>query len=210
MFIPFSHVLASGKSITPVGHAQERPRTFNKHKWLQPPLVVESQGFWPATNKWLEDHTWETLRRKTAKNKMVSLNDCGHQGKRVYLEEAGNSLAYQRTPVLSKNINTTASNSREQKIGGESYFFLLKTSRNSPGLGDCVLGLKTRIPKGCSPEFGQTSLHCSFPVVLSVEWIPFDDQSVQNSFFSYNVIAKRCPNAHCSGDLNIFSRFEPS
>ena len=55
---------------------------------------------------------------------MVLLNDCGHQGKRVYLEEAGNSIAYQRTPELSKNINTTASNSREQKIGGESYVFL--------------------------------------------------------------------------------------
>lgn len=54
---------------------------------------------------------------------MVLLNDCGHQGKRVYLEEAGNSIAYQRTPELSKNINTTASNSREQKMGGESYFF---------------------------------------------------------------------------------------
>lgn len=55
---------------------------------------------------------------------MILLNDCGHQGKRVYLEEAGNSIAYQRTPELSKNINTTASNSREQKMGGESYFFL--------------------------------------------------------------------------------------
>ena len=49
---------------------------------------------------------------------MVLLNDCGHQGKRVYLEEAGNSIAYQRTPELSKNINTTASNSREQKMDG--------------------------------------------------------------------------------------------
>ena len=55
---------------------------------------------------------------------MVLLNDCGHQGKRVYLEEAGNSIANQRTPELSKNINTTASNSREQKMDGESYFFL--------------------------------------------------------------------------------------
>ena len=32
MFIPFSHVVPSGKSLTPVGQAQERPRTFNKHK----------------------------------------------------------------------------------------------------------------------------------------------------------------------------------
>ena len=55
---------------------------------------------------------------------MVLLNDCGHQGKRVYLEEGGNFIAYQRTPELSKNINTTASNSREQKMDGESYFFL--------------------------------------------------------------------------------------
>ena len=57
---------------------------------------------------------------------MVLLNDCGHQGKRVYLEEAGNLIAYQRTPELSKNINTTASNSREQKIGGNLTSFCRK------------------------------------------------------------------------------------
>ena len=51
--LPCSHVLPSGKSLTPVGHAQERPAVFNRHKWLQPPLVVESQGFWPAEDKWL-------------------------------------------------------------------------------------------------------------------------------------------------------------
>ena len=46
--LPCSHVFPSDKSFTPVGHAHEWLRAFNRHRQLHPPFEDELHGFWPV------------------------------------------------------------------------------------------------------------------------------------------------------------------